>query len=225
MSTSIEALEVAFRSLLSTKPWTKDSSVVPIPWRQEILDAVHDRAIRNGKPDGHLLKLGVLWNDGSVQPHPPVRRGLQMAVDAIRGAGHNVINWSPPKQTIAQRIHVSFLFADGAHDVHNQLERSGEPLIPELRKAFRLRDPVSLLEYQDSTLQGLEYELKYNDYWESTGKDDGNDNQAQFIRAICAYICLDSVVDAVIMPVAPHAAVIPGKYFHTGRDTSSICAR
>ena len=24
------------------------------------------------------------------------------------------------------------------------------------------------------------------------------------------------VVDAVIMPVAPHAAVIPGKYYHVG---------
>ena len=24
------------------------------------------------------------------------------------------------------------------------------------------------------------------------------------------------LVDAVIMPVAPHAAVIPGKYYHTG---------
>lgn len=27
------------------------------------------------------------------------------------------------------------------------------------------------------------------------------------------------VVDAFIMPVAPHAAVIPGKYYYTGTDT------
>lgn len=27
---------------------------------------------------------------------------------------------------------------------------------------------------------------------------------------------LGVVVDAVLMPVAPHAAVIPGKYYHTG---------
>lgn len=25
------------------------------------------------------------------------------------------------------------------------------------------------------------------------------------------------IVDAVIMPVAPHAAVIPGKYYHVGK--------
>ena len=28
------------------------------------------------------------------------------------------------------------------------------------------------------------------------------------------------VVDAVIMPVAPHAAVIPGKYYHTGMSST-----
>lgn len=48
------------------------------------------------------------------------------------------------------------------------------------------------------TLEGLEYELAYSDYWNSTAAVD------------------DQIVDAVIMPVAPHAAVIPGKYYHTG---------
>jgi amidase len=31
------------------------------------------------------------------------------------------------------------------------------------------------------------------------------------------------LIDAVIMPVAPHAAVIPGKFFHTGQ--SLVCQR
>ena len=93
---------------------------------------------------------------------------------------------------------VSFLKADGAHDIHAQLDRSGEPLIPDLRETFRLREPIGLLEYQDLTLQGLEYEAAYSDYCNGTSKDDGKE------------------VDAVVMPVAPHAAVIPGKYYHTG---------
>lgn len=29
------------------------------------------------------------------------------------------------------------------------------------------------------------------------------------------------IVDAVLMPVAPHAAVIPGKFFHGGKFCSS----
>jgi len=97
---------------------------------------------------------------------------------------------------------VSFLFADGAHDVHSHLALSGEPLLPDLEDTFNLRDPIPLAEYQDLTLQGLEYERAYSDYWNSTADVDGQ------------------VVDAVVMPVAPHAAVIPGKYYHTGRFTS-----
>jgi amidase len=54
---------------------------------------------------------------------------------------------------------------------------------------------MSLLEYQKLTLEGLEYEAAYSDYWNSTAADE--DGQ---------------IVDAVIMPAAPHAAVIPEKY-------------
>ena len=59
---------------------------------------------------------------------------------------------------------------------------------------------MDLLKYQDLTLQGLEYECAHSDYWNSTADDE--DGQ---------------IVDAVIMPVATHAAVIPGKFYHTGR--------
>ena len=68
---------------------------------------------------------------------------------------------------------MSFLKADGAHDIHAQLDLSGEPLIPDLAAAFRLKPPMGLLEYQDFTLQGLEYEIQYSDYWNATAEEDG----------------------------------------------------
>lgn len=64
--------------------------------------------------------------------------------------------------------------ADGAQDIHAQLDLSGEPLIPDLEESFQLRPPLGLLEYQDLTLQGLEYEAQYSDYWNSTAEHDGN---------------------------------------------------
>ncbi|KAL8915650.1 MAG: hypothetical protein Q9172_006804 [Xanthocarpia lactea] len=172
MSTSLEGLEITFRSLLSSKPWLHDPAVVPIPWRQDIIDVTNQRFASRSRTESRPLKLGILWNDSVVEPHPPVRRGLSIVVDAVRNAGHTVVDWSPPKQTTAKRVHVSFLFADGAHDVHTQLRRSGEPLIPELKKSFQLRDPIPLLEYQDLTLQGLDYEREYCDYWNSTSTDE-----------------------------------------------------
>ena len=173
MSTSLEGLELTFRSLLSTQPWINDPAVVPIPWRQEVTDALNHRLLSTEEAKSQPLKLGILWNDGSVEPHPLVRRGLKMVVDAVRHAGHTVVDWLPPKQSTAKRIHVSFLYADGASDVHSHLQRSGEPLLPALRESFRLRDPIPLLEYQGLTSQGLEYELAYNDYWNSTSNHDG----------------------------------------------------
>ncbi|KAI1762701.1 amidase signature domain-containing protein [Hypoxylon sp. FL1150] len=194
LSTSIDGLNLILKSVLSTNPWLRDPAVVPIPFRHDVFDAYSSRgSLETGKP----LKFGVLWSDNVVGLHPPILRGLHMTVDAVRKSGHKVVDWTPPPQKDAKRVHVSFLFADGAHDIHAQLDLSGEPLISDLEETLALRPPIGLLEYQDLTLQGLEYEAKYSDYWNSTADEDGQ------------------IVDAVIMPVAPHAAVIPGKYYHT----------
>jgi len=120
-----------------------------------------------------------------------------MVVDAVRAAGHKVVEWNPPSQATARRVHLAFLKADGGHDIHKQLDLSGEPLIPQLEPTFKLKDPISLVKYHDLTVEGRDYEAAYSDYWNSTAEADGQ------------------LVDAVIMPVAPHAAVIPGKYYHT----------
>ncbi|KAL8879539.1 MAG: hypothetical protein Q9192_008213 [Flavoplaca navasiana] len=95
--------------------------------------------------------------------------------------------------------------ADGAHDVHQQLNLSGEPLIPQLRESFKLREPMPLLEYQDKTLQGKAYNEAYSDYWNTSSNDDA--------------------VDAILMPVAPHAAVIPGKYYHISKHALALQLR
>ncbi|KAK4454174.1 Acetamidase [Podospora aff. communis PSN243] len=178
---------------------SSDPAVVPIPFREEQLSGVQGRADERGKAKESLLplKLGVLWTDKTVGPHPPILRGLHQVVNAFRAAGHKVMDWEPPSHATAKQIHVSFLFADGAHDIHSHLNLSGEPLIPDLEEFFQLRPPMGLLETQNLTLRGLEYEAAYSDYWNSSAGEDGQ------------------IVDAVIMPVAPHAAVIPGRYFHT----------
>lgn len=74
--------------------------------------------------------------------------------------------------------------------------------MPQLRNVFQLRDPLPLLEYQDLTLEGKAYNEAYSDYWNSTDNEDGR------------------MVDAFVMPVAPHAAVISGKYYHNGKQIS-----
>lgn len=194
---SIESLYLVLTSVLSTEPWLRDPYVVPLPWRQQLVDTILeepsvDGAVNPGRP----LKLGIFWTDNVVTPHPPITRGLKIVVDAVKRAGHKVVPWDPPEHSTAKRIHASFLKADGRHDIHKQLDLSGEPLIPQTVEKFALTDPISVTEYHNLTLQGIAYETAYSDYWNSTGVDDGQ------------------LVDAVIMPAAPHAGVLPGKFFH-----------
>lgn len=89
LSTSLGGLELILHSILSTKPWLYDPAVVPMPFRQEIVDGYLSRA-EPAKLSGLPLKLGVLWTDGVVGPQPPIIRGLHMVVDAVRRAGHKV---------------------------------------------------------------------------------------------------------------------------------------
>ncbi|KAL8872549.1 MAG: hypothetical protein Q9174_001841 [Haloplaca sp. 1 TL-2023] len=168
-----------------------------MPWNNEIEVSTLSRANVDGSATDTPLKIGIYWTDGVVTPQPPIQRGLRIVRDLMSHLGHKVVDWEPPSQTTAKKIHLAFLKADGAHDVHQQLGLSGEPLVPPLRKSFQLRDPMPLLEYQDLTIQGKAYNEAYYDYWNSSSKDDGQ------------------VVDVALMPVAPHAAVIPEKFYHT----------
>lgn len=80
LSGSLEGLELVMSSLLSTSPWLRDPAVVHIPWRMEAKLQAKKK-----------LKFGIFWWDEMIQPHPPVRRALEMAVAALIGAGHEVL--------------------------------------------------------------------------------------------------------------------------------------
>lgn len=90
-------------------------------------------------------------------------------------------------------------------------------MIPELEsRGLGLRPPMGLLDLQDTTLQGAEFEARYSDSWNSTGNDDGRSPTAHVPVKKVLTSHADQPVDAFIMPVAPHAAVIPGKFYHIG---------
>ena len=91
-----------------------------------------------------------------------------------------------------------FLLSDGGHNVNEQVQLSGEPLIPPFNEFFKLRDSMPVNEYHNLIVEASKFEESYLDYWNSSGDDNGQ------------------MVDAVIMPTAPHAAVIPGRFYHTG---------
>lgn len=94
------------KSVVSQKPWLKDPLAVRKQWNEEEYGLVEHGHGKN-------LCFGILWDDGDVMPHPPIRRGLEAAKQALIAAGHKgkdsfllfcnffmfviVIDWKPFK--------------------------------------------------------------------------------------------------------------------------------
>jgi amidase len=68
--------------VLAQKPWFHDPKVIKLERRQSAVEDVHSA----GK-----LCFGIVKWDGTFMPHPPVLRGMEMAADALRKAGLEVL--------------------------------------------------------------------------------------------------------------------------------------
>ena len=90
LSTSLDGVKLFMRTVIGAKPWLSEPSLVPIPWREQ----QSYLATQSGKK----LKIGVMWDDGVVKPHPPVIRALKEVVDKLKKVdGMEVVDWTPYK--------------------------------------------------------------------------------------------------------------------------------
>jgi amidase len=93
IATSVGALKLVIKGILSQQPWLHDPLVAEIPWRDEQEQAVLDIIKEGG---GGQLVFGIMPDDGFVRPQPPVRRAVDIVVKTIEKLGHKVMKWEPP---------------------------------------------------------------------------------------------------------------------------------
>lgn len=105
MSPSFSSLTLVAQSIISSSPWLIDPKCLPIPWRQESLEAVKDKK----------LKIGVVRHDGSVMPTPPVKRALDITVQKLREKGHEVVEWDCEGYKQASSLLASLVFSLFSH--------------------------------------------------------------------------------------------------------------
>lgn len=119
MGTSLSAIQLGLKSVLSTQPWRRDPAVVPLPFQEDVLAYHLSRAREDGTavggPDKKPLKLGIFWSDG-VAPHPPVMRGLEMVSEAVVNAGHKVRD---TREALAYHLkeNLELIWHDSDHDM------------------------------------------------------------------------------------------------------------
>lgn len=105
--------------ILDSQPWLTEPSLVEIPWK----------ALKKIQTP---LKIGVIWNDGIVQPHPPITRCLQETVNALQAAGHTcIIQDTTLHRELIDCINKLY-FLDAGEEYRNVLkagEESASPLM------------------------------------------------------------------------------------------------
>ncbi|KAH8719523.1 amidase signature domain-containing protein [Phaeosphaeriaceae sp. PMI808] len=195
---SIAALKLMFKSLQSTEAWKRDPYVLPLGYREDLEYSPH----RDHKP-----AFGIMKDDGLVRPHPPIARALQIVEKALHQAGINTVPWNPPSHGETIDIHGPIARGDGCPDAYKNLQLSGESIVPQIAHLFpdnKLRPPLGLIQWEDVVLYLQDYRTRYKAYWESTSNITAE----------------RKLVSAYILPIAPTAAVIPGKFYHSPYSSS-----
>jgi Asp-tRNA(Asn)/Glu-tRNA(Gln) amidotransferase A subunit family amidase len=146
MARTLDDLTYFARAFIGMKPWEVDYTVHPIPWRQD----VYDEAV-----DTQKFKVGLMMTDGVVAPSPAIARGLELTADALRRAGHEVVDVPvsalPAAATPALGLQIAsvLLCADGGQTFRSFF-RTGEtndPGAAQIRFYMSLPRPVKYLWY------------------------------------------------------------------------------
>ncbi|KAI1822675.1 amidase [Xylaria intraflava] len=177
LTRTIADLEYYCKAVADAKPWLADPHCVPIPWRSVSVP--------------RRVKIAVLWHDGMVLPTPPVARALRHTADRLRAAGHEVIDWAPEGHVEGLQLLGHFLLADGGKSVGAELDKTGEPLRPEL-DAYGKAPELGGYEYWQLNLRRNGFQKRYLDRWMAAG------------------------IDAVLSPATPWSGVENGKMKHIG---------
>lgn len=130
-------------------------------------------------------------------PHPPILRGVQQLVDALRQAGHTVVEWKPYKHQYGVGLASKLLSADGGVSNRRTLALTGEPPVPLLKQVV------------ESNSTGLDLRTVWALQSEKT----------TYQREYLAVWQQQPHIDGWIQPVAPHAAVKHDEYKYYGYST------
>ncbi len=190
LSTTLEGVKLFMKTAIAAKPWLVESSLIPFPWR--------DQESYLGRGQEKKLKVGVIWDDGIVKPHPPIIRALKEIVDKLKTVQDvEVVNWKSYKHDEAWEIIASLYFCDGANEEKKAIEASGEPWRPLSDFIIKENPYVKYHSIEDVwywTMRREKYRRAYAKVWNDTATGTGEHGEPE------------GMVDMILCPVGPGAA-------------------
>lgn len=192
LARDLPTLVTVMKECLSAEPWILDPSVTPIQWREDAFQSVQKRP----------LKIGVIFDDGVVKPHPEIEAAVRLAADMLEAAGHEVVAWDTSDHMGCIETMDQFYRADGGEDIRRDVEAAGEPMIPHVAALVGSSKPISVYDYWQLSRRKIQAQEAYNKKWNATASLHGRtreQSRQQDQPSRC--------VDVIISPVAPHTAV------------------
>jgi len=146
--------------VLDSQPWLQEPSLVELPWKKSIT-----------LPKS--LKIGVMWHDGLVEPHPPIIRCLQQSVSALKASGHNIVSWDPSLHRDLIACIDKAYFLDGGAEYTDILAAGNEPATPLMKWLLEKDNPKAHSAAESWKLNALRNTLQtaYAAQWNAAGID------------------------------------------------------
>ncbi|KAL4916289.1 amidase signature domain-containing protein [Aspergillus aurantiobrunneus] len=167
LAQTLDDIELFMSSVLNAEPWKYDISAVAAPWNRQA-------------ESQSLLTVGILPEDTHFPFHPPVRRALESAIEALKKKGHRIIRLSnDPSRDVAFANRLAFdYFTYGPRPDH--VTPSGEPLVISVAKGpSPMFSGPSLLSQDLGVFERIstlsEARKNYRDAWRKTIVDNSLD--------------------------------------------------
>jgi Asp-tRNA(Asn)/Glu-tRNA(Gln) amidotransferase A subunit family amidase len=120
MGHSPRDLKLYSKIIVDTKPWLVDPKIVPIPWRPVELP--------------RQLSFAVIKSNNVINPFPPVARALDITIQKLKDAGHELIEWELTDQHEPAELSVCLSYDKKLTGSINSLQRGvSRPLPRSLR--------------------------------------------------------------------------------------------
>jgi len=199
LAPSLAGVRVFTQAILVARPWRRDPLAVRKPW------AWDEYALAEHGAGGRMC-FAVMWDNGVVKPHPPVRRAMEVVKRALEAAGHTVIEWENHRHLEFYEVTERIFAADDAQDYLAACALSGEPLIQTMSldtdaHEYALDEPFA------RTIIGERRHLSAYELWQlHAQKRDLRKSHLDHWEATVARTGTGRPVDAIISPVAPYTA-------------------
>ncbi|RMY74986.1 hypothetical protein D0864_09915 [Hortaea werneckii] len=194
LARDLSTLTTVTKECLLAEPWNLDPNVTPLPWREDVYQSIQQRP----------LKIGIIFDDGVVKPHPEIETAVRLAADWLQTAGHEIVVWDASDHIDCIAIMDQMYRADGGEDITRDVEAAGEPMIPHVAALVESSKPISVYDYWQLNRQKIRAQESYNKKWNESAAlppwsagDGSQKQQSQSSR----------LVDVLISPVAPHTAM------------------